>query len=175
MNLFKQTLTKQTLLYRGLTKKFSNRTSFLLLGSTRNFKSPFYKTSCRFSSNDDIHPDFQKQVKVDLSDKQKLLELVDQWVRENKVVLFMKGTKEMPRCGFSNYLVQVMNFYKIKDFKDVNVLESEVLRETVKEYSNWPTYPQLYINGELIGGCDIVKQMHESGALEELVTRENLI
>ena len=87
----------------------------------------------------------------------------------------MKGTKEMPRCGFSNYMIQVLKFYKLPNIKDVNVLESTELREAVKQYSSWPTYPQLYINGELIGGCDIIKQMHESGELESLLKTQQLI
>lgn len=130
-----------------------------------------------FSTKEDdsgIDKDFQPQVKKTL-DSENVIAQIDEWVKSNDVVLFMKGTREMPRCGFSNYLIQVIKFYKIKDFKDINVLESDVLRQGVKDYSNWPTFPQLYVKGELIGGCDIVKEMHENGTFEELCQRNNLI
>ena len=87
----------------------------------------------------------------------------------------MKGTKKLPRCGFSNYVVQVLKFYGVKDYKDVDVLTDEVVREGIKKYSNWPTIPQLYIKGQFIGGCDIVKEMHADGSMEELLLREKLI
>ena len=72
----------------------------------------------------------------------------------------MKGNKKMPRCGFSNYVCQVLKFYKVSNFKDVDVLQDEKLREYIKTYSNWPTIPQLYVKGQFVGGCDIVKEMH---------------
>ena len=81
-------------------------------------------------------------------------------IEKNDVVLFMKGSKKMPRCGFSNYVTQVLKFYGIKDYKDVDVLADENIREGVKKFSNWPTIPQLYVKGQFIGGCDIVKEMH---------------
>ena len=81
----------------------------------------------------------------------------------------------MPRCGFSNYVVQIFKFYGVKQFKDVNVLEDEVLREQIKVYSNWPTIPQVYIKGQFVGGCDIMKEMHADGSLEELLIREGII
>lgn len=82
----------------------------------------------------------------------------------NKVVLFMKGNKSMPQCGFSAALVGVLNEIGCP-FKDVNVLADPVLRDEVKAMSNWPTYPQLYVAGELVGGCDIVREMHARGEL----------
>ena len=85
-------------------------------------------------------------------------------INNNPIILYMKGTKEMPMCGFSNSVVQVLNHYGV-DYKDINVLESADLREGIKEYSNWPTIPQLYVKGEFIGGCDIVKEMYENGEL----------
>ena len=72
----------------------------------------------------------------------------------------MKGSKKMPRCGFSNYVVQVLKFYGINDYKDVDVLANEQIRDGIKKYTNWPTIPQLYIKGNFVGGCDIVKEMH---------------
>lgn len=99
---------------------------------------------------DSTDPDFKKKSKVKITNEN-VLSMIDDWVQNNNVVLFMKGTREMPRCGFSNYLVQIMNHYDIKDVKVVNILEDPILREAVKSYSNWPTYPQLYVKGSLIG------------------------
>ena len=87
----------------------------------------------------------------------------------------MKGNRKMPRCGFSNYVVQIFKFYGVKEIKDVNVLEDENLREQIKTFSNWPTIPQVYIKGQFVGGCDIMKEMHADGSLEELLIREGII
>ena len=100
---------------------------------------------------------------------------LDKTITSNPVVLFMKGTPAMPQCGFSNYVVQIFKFYGLKDFHSVNILDSNEVREGVKKYSNWPTIPQVYIKEEFIGGCDIVKEMHMDGSLEELLQREGLI
>ena len=86
----------------------------------------------------------------------------------------MKGTKKMPRCGFSNYVTAILKFYNL-NYKDVNVLDNEQVREAIKAYSNWPTIPQLYVKGQFVGGCDIVKEMHADGSLEELLVGEKLI
>jgi monothiol glutaredoxin len=88
-------------------------------------------------------------------------------VAENDVVLFMKGTPVMPQCGFSATVVQVLNHMGVA-FKGVNVLESMEMRQGIKEFSNWPTIPQLYVKGEFVGGCDIVREMFQSGELETL-------
>ena len=87
-------------------------------------------------------------------------------IKSNDVVLFMKGTPVFPMCGFSAAVVQVLSDLGVK-YSSVNVLESEDMREGIKKYSNWPTIPQLYVKEEFIGGCDIVKEMHESGELME--------
>ena len=100
---------------------------------------------------------------------------ITEWITKNDVTLFMKGNRKMPRCGFSNYVVQIFKFYGVKEIKDVNVLEDEKLRETIKTYSNWPTIPQVYIKGQFVGGCDIMKEMHADGSLEELLIREGII
>jgi monothiol glutaredoxin len=89
-------------------------------------------------------------------------------VSENDVVLFMKGTPMFPQCGFSAAVVQILSQLGVK-FKGVNVLESDELRQGIKEFSNWPTIPQLYVKGEFIGGCDIVREMAETGELETLL------
>jgi monothiol glutaredoxin len=82
------------------------------------------------------------------------------------VVLFMKGTKSFPQCGFSATVVEILRRSGVTEYKDVNILEDAELRQGLKEYSSWPTYPQLYVKGKLIGGCDIVRDMFEAGELE---------
>lgn len=91
-------------------------------------------------------------------------------VKENQVVLFMKGTPDMPQCGFSMRAAQLVQHY-ISDYTAVNVLADPAIREGVKEFSNWPTIPQLYVSGEFIGGSDILMEMHESGELEKLFSK----
>ena len=90
-------------------------------------------------------------------------------ITENKVVLFMKGTAEFPQCGFSGQVVQILD-YLGAPFKSVNVLADAEIRQGVKEYANWPTIPQLYVNGEFVGGCDIVREMFQSGELAAHLT-----
>ena len=98
----------------------------------------------------------------------KRIETIDKEVKENKVILYMKGDKDMPQCGFSSQVVQVLNLMGIK-FETRNVLEDDYLREGIKQYSDWPTIPQLYVNGEFIGGCDIIMEMYENGDLKTAV------
>jgi len=92
-------------------------------------------------------------------------------IKNNPVILYMKGTQDMPMCGFSNSVVQVLSQYGV-EFKDVNVLEDPEIRVKLSEYSNWPTIPQLFINGELIGGCDIVMEMDTKGELKDILKKE---
>ena len=87
-------------------------------------------------------------------------------VTANDVVLFMKGTKSMPQCGFSSRVAGVLNFMGV-EFADVNVLADEDIRQGIKDYSDWPTIPQLYVKGEFVGGCDIIREMYETGELIE--------
>ena len=89
-------------------------------------------------------------------------------IENNKVVLYMKGNKDFPQCGFSASVVKILNDHNV-DFLDVNVLSDPEIRQGIKEFSDWPTIPQLYINAEFIGGCDIVKEMSQSGELAELL------
>ena len=98
---------------------------------------------------------------------------IDQTVKSNDVVLYMKGTKEMPQCGFSSRVAGVLNFMGV-DYQDVNVLADEAIRQGVKDYSDWPTIPQLYVKGEFIGGCDIVRDMTLSGELDGLLAENNI-
>ena len=94
---------------------------------------------------------------------------IDNEVKSNDVVLFMKGTPDMPMCGFSGRSVQILNHTGVP-FKGINVLESNELRQGVKDYTNWPTIPQLYVKGEFVGGSDILMEMHQSGELKQLLT-----
>ena len=98
---------------------------------------------------------------------------IDKCVSENKVVLFMKGTKSAPRCGFSNTCVQILESMDVP-FTDVDILASEQLRAGMKTYSNWPTFPQLYISGEFFGGCDITMDAYKDGSLKEELERAML-
>lgn len=100
-------------------------------------------------------------------------DLIKQTVTENDVVLFMKGTKMMPQCGFSSRVAGVLNFMGV-DFKDVNVLEDAAIRQGIKDYSDWPTIPQLYVKGEFVGGCDIITEMTLSGELDGLFEKEGV-
>ena len=92
---------------------------------------------------------------------------IKETVTKNDVVLFMKGTKMMPQCGFSSRVAGVLNFMGV-EFADVNVLADEGIRQGIKDYSDWPTIPQLYVKGEFVGGCDIVTEMTLSGELDQL-------
>lgn len=92
---------------------------------------------------------------------------IDETVKSTNVVLFMKGTKEMPQCGFSSRVAGVLNYMGV-DYSDVNVLADEDIRQGIKDYSDWPTIPQLYVKGEFIGGCDIISEMTLSGELDTL-------
>ncbi len=93
-----------------------------------------------------------------------ILEQIDAAVKSENVVLFMKGTPQFPQCGFSGQVVQILDYLGVP-FKGVNVLENDEVREGIKEYASWPTIPQLYIKGEFVGGCDIIREMFQSGEL----------
>ena len=94
-------------------------------------------------------------------------------LENNEICLFMKGTPEVPQCGFSMAVANVLKHLRV-NFKGINVLESTDLRNGIKEYSDWPTIPQLYIKGEFIGGCDIIKEMFEKGELQKKLTEKNI-
>ena len=97
-----------------------------------------------------------------------IAQAIDNEVKSNDVVLFMKGTPGFPQCGFSGQVVQILDHVGV-DYKGINVLTSDELRNGIKEYANWPTIPQLYIKGEFVGGCDIVREMFQSGELQAML------
>jgi monothiol glutaredoxin len=105
--------------------------------------------------------------------EQDVQDWIGKQVADNDVVLFMKGNKQMPQCGFSMQVAQILGHLGV-DFKDINVLDDMGVREGVKAYSNWPTVPQLYVKGEFVGGCDIVREMFQAGELQEMLTTKGI-
>jgi monothiol glutaredoxin len=102
-------------------------------------------------------------------------ETIRQQIASHPVVLYMKGTPQFPMCGFSATVVHILDLCGVKDYLAVNVLEDEAIRQGIKEYSNWPTIPQLYINGEFIGGCDITRELYQSGELQKLLQEAGVV
>jgi monothiol glutaredoxin len=98
---------------------------------------------------------------------------IDNEVKSNDVLLFMKGTPTFPQCGFSGQVVQILDYLGV-DYKGVNVLENAEIRQGVKEFSNWPTIPQLYVKGEFVGGCDIIREMFQAGELQAYMTERGV-
>ena len=103
-----------------------------------------------------------------------ILDEIQQIVTKNRIVLFMKGTKSAPQCGFSATVVQILNNFKV-DYLDIDVLKDQQIRQGIKDFSDWPTIPQLYIDGEFIGGCDIVREVYQNGQLAELLEKNKII
>ena len=104
---------------------------------------------------------------------QQINDLISKEIENNEVCLFMKGTPDAPQCGFSMAVSNMLKILEI-NFKGVNVLENEKLRQGIKEFSDWPTIPQLYVKGEFVGGCDIVKEMFEKGELQKVLNEKNI-
>ena len=100
-------------------------------------------------------------------------DIITSEIADNDVVLFMKGTPTFPQCGFSSQVVQILSYLGVS-FKGVNVLDSDELREGIKTFSNWPTIPQLYVKGEFLGGCDIIREMFEEDELREFFTENGI-
>jgi monothiol glutaredoxin len=100
-------------------------------------------------------------------------EFIQSTIDKNDVALFMKGNANAPQCGFSSQIVQILRYLDVK-FADVNCLETNEIRQGIKEFSNWPTIPQLYVKGEFIGGCDIVREMFQSGELADLLAAKGI-
>tara|TARA_B110000438_G_C15410673_1_gene477435 strand:- start:244 stop:594 length:351 start_codon:yes stop_codon:yes gene_type:complete len=110
----------------------------------------------------------QKENKMDIKSK------IEDIIKNNEVCLFMKGIPDSPQCGFSMAVSNILKHLNVK-FEGINVLENEEIRNGIKSYSDWPTIPQLYIKGEFVGGCDIVKEMFEKGELKELLVNKKII
>ena len=104
---------------------------------------------------------------------QQTKELISNEINKNEVCLFMKGTPELPQCGFSMTVTNILKILEV-NFKGINVLDNQNIREGIKTYSEWPTIPQLYIKNEFVGGCDIIKEMYESGELAKYLENKNI-
>ncbi len=102
-------------------------------------------------------------------------EFIQKTVTDNPVVLFMKGTAQFPQCGFSGRAIQVLKACGVKNLTTVNVLEDDDVRQGIKEFANWPTIPQLYVKGEFVGGSDIMMEMYQSGELQELLKKAQVV
>ena len=100
-------------------------------------------------------------------------QFIENEVKANDVVLFMKGTPQFPQCGFSGQVVQILDYIGVP-YKGINVLESDELRQGIKAYAQWPTIPQLYVKGEFVGGCDIIREMFQAGELQSLLKEKGL-
>ena len=104
---------------------------------------------------------------------QQINDLIGKEIENNEVCLFMKGTPDAPQCGFSMAISNMLKILEV-NYKGINVLESQSLREGIKEFSDWPTIPQIYIKGEFVGGCDIVKEMYENGELKKIFENKSI-
>jgi monothiol glutaredoxin len=99
-------------------------------------------------------------------------DIISEQVRTNRVVLYMKGTPQVPQCGFSATAVEILKRCGVSEFLAVDVLADEAIRQGIKDYANWPTVPQLYVNGEFVGGCDIMREMYQSGELQPVLSAQ---
>jgi monothiol glutaredoxin len=126
-------------------------------------------TTTRHFSHDDFAP--QKKHNLENSNDSEILSLIDSHVKSNRIMLYMKGSPSQPMCGFSANIVQILKNQGV-DFASVNVLDYPEVREGVKKYAQWPTIPQLYVDGEFVGGLDIVKDLEDSGELSEMLKVE---
>ncbi|CAB9527147.1 Glutaredoxin-related protein 5, mitochondrial [Seminavis robusta] len=144
--------------------------SSLVAAANNNSHLVAVGTNPRFLSSDS-HDDFAPQKKATVDGEEEAIAMIKSHVEGNRVMLYMKGNPSMPMCGFSARVVDVLK-KEGADFSSVNVLDYPAIREGVKKFSEWPTIPQLYVNGEFIGGCDIITAMHESGELKEVLEEE---
>ena len=97
---------------------------------------------------------------------------IKEQLTQNRVVLYMKGTPQFPQCGFSATVAEILKRCGVTDYKSVDVLQDPEIRQGIKEFANWPTIPQLYLNGEFVGGCDIIKEMYQAGELQQLLAKQ---
>jgi monothiol glutaredoxin len=135
---------------------------------------PTRTTLRSFSTEDDSHDDFKPKKKAIPTGLEEVIALIDSQVKENDVMLYMKGTPSGPQCGFSSQAVRILNAIGV-DFSSVNVLEYPAIRDGVKVYSEWPTVPQLYVKGEFVGGSDIMAAMFKDGDLEKLMKEKKVL
>lgn len=122
----------------------------------------------------DSHDDFKPKKKTIPTKMNDVIKMIDSQVKENPVMLYMKGTPSQPQCGFSMQAVRILNAVGV-DFSSVNVLEYPAIREGIKVYGDWPTIPQLYVKGEFVGGCDILTSMFQEGELEKFLKEKKVL
>ncbi len=108
-----------------------------------------------------------------MNDKNDMNQWIDEQIKTNDVVLFMKGTPQSPQCGFSGQVIRILDYIGVK-YSGINVLDSDALRHGIKEYSDWPTIPQLYVKGEFVGGCDILIEIFQSGELKNHLAEKGI-
>ncbi|EAN31528.1 Glutaredoxin family protein [Theileria parva strain Muguga] len=150
------------------------RTNFRFLRFLSNFKIPSYTSiSNSYTIHNYIHQGslrskrfFSTETEVNL--EKEIEEKLKKTIETEKILIFIKGTPEDPQCKYSAKLIEILNNYKLNDYAYINVFSHELLRKCVKNISNWPTFPQLYVNGKLVGGCDIVSELHTNGQLQNL-------
>ena len=146
-----------------------------LTSAVRARVSPHRALAVRFASDGGSHDDFKPQRKaLEADSEEEINAILQQQVDNYKVLLYMKGTPQQPQCGFSQQVVRVLHAQGV-DFDAVNVLAHPETREGIKTFSSWPTIPQLYVEGEFVGGCDIVTSMHQSGELTELLQEAGVV
>jgi monothiol glutaredoxin len=148
-----------------------------LVGSAiRNTRKVGSQSTCLVRSfSVEGHNDFSPKKKVSEPEgMDAVLELISKQVKENDVMLYMKGTPSAPQCGFSGQTARVLNAVGV-DFSSVNVLQYPMIREGVKQFSQWPTLPQLYVKGEFVGGCEIITEMFQKGELQKMLKEKKLI
>ena len=146
---------------------------FVQLSGLKTSAQRTLRPSARLFS-DDSHDDFKPKKKEVPAELSEVMKLIDKKVKEHPILLFMKGTASQPQCGFSAQVVRILHAVGA-DFDSINVLQYPAIREGIKQYSEWPTLPQLYIAGEFVGGCDIITSMHKDGELEALLKEKKLI
>jgi monothiol glutaredoxin len=127
-----------------------------------------YRTSAPRFLSDGSHSDFAPQRKEVTNDVDEAVKMIAEHVKGNRIMLYMKGTPSQPMCGFSGRVVGILQKEEA-DFASVNVLDYPAIRDGIKKFSDWPTIPQLYVDGEFIGGCDIVENMHKEGELKGIL------
>jgi monothiol glutaredoxin len=125
------------------------------------------------ASRPGLLPSREPEPRTEQGSAMSIEQFIDNEVKSNDVVVFMKGTPQSPMCGFSGQVVQILDYLGVP-YKGLNVLENDELRDGIKTYSNWPTIPQLYVKGEFVGGCDIVREMFQAGELQDLLKQKGL-
>ncbi len=163
--------------------------ALLFRSMAKNSKLAFRAPTMRFMSamemdKEGSDPDFQPRVaphsakgKVEIAfppnvSKEQIIDGVGKAVKSNRIFVIMKGTPELPACGYSRRVVEVLKYYKVDDYGFLNVLNSNDVRLYAKDYSDWATYPQLFVDGEMVGGSDIVMEMHKEGMLDKLFAKK---